>query len=134
MHLTRFRHDQKGQTAAEFALVLPVFCVLLFGVIQFGITFNNYLALTDAVRTGARKAAVSRQEAAPSDVVKESVRKAAVNLDTSADKLVITVSPGTPWTHGQDVTVAATYPYEISLLGLVVKSGRLESKTTERVE
>jgi hypothetical protein len=32
------------------------------------------------------------------------------------------------------VSVTATYPYSISLLGLVVKSGRLSSKTTERVE
>jgi hypothetical protein len=32
------------------------------------------------------------------------------------------------------VTVTATYPYRISLLGLVVKSGNLRSTTTERVE
>jgi len=32
------------------------------------------------------------------------------------------------------VTVRATYPYSISLLGMVVKSGRLSSTTTERVE
>jgi hypothetical protein len=35
---------------------------------------------------------------------------------------------------GADVTVTATYPYKISLLGLVVKTGRLSSTTTERVE
>ena len=35
---------------AEFTLVLPVLAILLFGVIQFGIAFNNYLAVTDAVR------------------------------------------------------------------------------------
>jgi hypothetical protein len=32
------------------------------------------------------------------------------------------------------VTVNAKYPYKISLLGLVVKSGQLSSTTTERVE
>jgi hypothetical protein len=32
------------------------------------------------------------------------------------------------------VTVTATYGYSINLLGVVVKSGRLSSKTTERVE
>ena len=40
----------------------------------------------------------------------------------------------TAWEHGEDVTVTATYPYEIDLLGLVVASGQLESSTTERVE
>ena len=32
------------------------------------------------------------------------------------------------------MTVTATYPYEIDLLGIVVASGTLESETTERVE
>jgi hypothetical protein len=38
------------------------------------------------------------------------------------------------WDPGSDVTVRATYPYSISLLGVVVKSGTLTSSTTERVE
>jgi len=44
------------------------------------------------------------------------------------------VTPNPSWTGGADVTVTATYPYKISLLGLVVKSGRLTSTTVERVE
>ena len=43
----------------EFAIALPILCLILFAVIQFGITFNNYIALTDATRAGARKGAVS---------------------------------------------------------------------------
>ena len=49
----------------EFALVIPILCVVLFGVIQFGILYKNYVTLTDAARVGARKAAVSRHEADP---------------------------------------------------------------------
>ena len=45
----------------EFTLVFPVLAILLFGVIQFGIAFNNYLALTDAVRAGSRQASVARR-------------------------------------------------------------------------
>ena len=33
--------NQQGQSMTEFALVLPILVFLLFGVIQFGITFNN---------------------------------------------------------------------------------------------
>ena len=50
----RIRKEEKGQTATELALVLPVFCLLLFGIIQFGIVFNNYVTVTDAVRSGVR--------------------------------------------------------------------------------
>src|SRR6266516_952313 len=61
--------SEKGQTMVEFAMVLPILCVLLFGVIQFGILFNNYITLTDAVRAGARKAIVSRALGAGGAVV-----------------------------------------------------------------
>ncbi len=55
--------DERGQSMTEFAIVLPILVVLLFGIVQFGILFNNYVTLTDAVRAGARAAAVSRQSA-----------------------------------------------------------------------
>ena len=38
------------------------------------------------------------------------------------------------YAQGSDVTVTATYPYSISILGLVVSSGTLSSSTTMRVE
>ena len=39
---TKFRRKrQQGQTMVEFTLVFPVLAILLFGVIQFGIAFNN---------------------------------------------------------------------------------------------
>jgi Flp pilus assembly protein TadG len=132
MHIRRrIRHDQRGQTATELALVLPVFCLLLFGVIQFGIVFHDYVTLTDAVRAGARKGAVSRYEANPGGATADAVRRAAAGLDQA--KLDVRVA-ATAWQHGADVTVEATYPYEINLLGWVARSGRLRSTTTERVE
>ncbi len=114
----------------EFAMVLPLLVFLLFGVIQFGITFNNYITLTDAVRAGARKATVSRHASNPVAATETQVRNAATDLKSSD----LQVSVSSTWEHGQDVTVTATYPYSISLLGLVVKSGRLSAKATERVE
>jgi Flp pilus assembly protein TadG len=121
---------EQGQTMAEFALVLPLLALLLFGVIQFGILFHNYVTLTDAVRAGSRQGAVGRHVASPEDAVKERVRSSAANLDES--KLEIFVDSS--WEPGSDVTVEATYPYSINLLGIVVASGDLRSKTTERVE
>jgi Flp pilus assembly protein TadG len=140
MNITR-RHrsitDERGQTATELALVLPIFCLLLFGVIQFGILFKNYVTLTDAVRAGARTAAVSRLDPKREEVVKAAVRRSASGLDEPCTPegtgLCVSVS-ATKWEHGQDVTVVATYPYEINLLGFVAAEGLLTSKTTERVE
>jgi Flp pilus assembly protein TadG len=122
--------NQQGQTMTEFALVLPVLALLLFAVIQFGIVFNNYVTLTDATRAGARKAAVSRQTSDPTGTTVTAVRNSASGLKQS--NLNVTVS--STWQASSDVSVTASYPYSISLLGLVVKSGRLSSTTTERVE
>jgi Flp pilus assembly protein TadG len=115
----------------EFALVLPVLALILFAVLQFGIVFNNYVTLTDATRAGARKAAVSRQDPNRDSVVIAAVKSSATDLKGS--KLAVP-PPTSTWDPGADVTVTASYPYSISLLGLVVKSGRLSSTTTERVE
>ena len=122
--------DERAQTATEFALVLPVLALLLFAVIQFGITFNHYVTLTDATRAGARKAAVGRMFGDPGGTAESAVRASAKNLSQSQ----LNVAVASSWRHGEDVTVTATYPYSISLLGMVVKSGRLTSSTTERVE
>ncbi len=115
----------------EFALVVPVLCLVIFGIIQCGILYNNYITLTDATRVGARKAAVSRQTADPVGLATTATKNAASGL--TSPPLTVTVT-ATAWSPGADVTVEATYPYSLNILGMVVASGTLKSKTTERVE
>jgi Flp pilus assembly protein TadG len=122
----------------EFALVVPLLLLVLMGIIQFGFVFHNYLTLTDAVRVGARQAAVSRGHPDPVGTTVTRVERAAVNLDKR--KLEVAVTPFNPadgtatWVQGGDVTVKATYPWAVSLLGVVIMDGKLESQTIERVE
>jgi Flp pilus assembly protein TadG len=128
---TRMKNEQ-GQTMTEFALVLPILVVLLFGIIQFGIAFNNYVTLTDAVRAGARKAAVSRNSSDPAGACRAAILAAADNLDKTDLQQNLTCSSS--WAPASDVTVSADYKYDISLLGWVVWSGRMKSEMKERVE
>jgi Flp pilus assembly protein TadG len=53
----RRRYDD-GAAAVEFALVFPLLALLVFGIIQFGISFSGLLALNNASRQGARVGAV----------------------------------------------------------------------------
>jgi len=122
--------SQKGQSLTEFAIALPILILLLFSVIQFGIIFNNYVTLTDATRAGARKAAVSRQLANPSAATIQAVRDSASDLNQTDLNVTVT----SDFTAGSDVTVTATYPYSLKLIGLPIKSGWLSSSTEERVE
>jgi Flp pilus assembly protein TadG len=127
--------SERGQAMAEFAIILPILLVLLLGIVQFGLVYNNWVTLTDAVRAGARKAAVSRTDSNRNADVITAVKSAATDL--SASKLTVD-TPVSTWSPGDTVKVCAHYPYSISLLpGTtwgVSKSGSLDSCTTERVE
>jgi len=116
----------------EFVIVLPIFLLLLLGIAQIGIAFNNYLALTDAVRAGARFGAPSTCSGAcdRTTQVVQKVKQSAANLNQSQISVTVTST----WQPGSDLTVCATYPYSVNLLGLVVSSGNLNSCTTERAE
>jgi Flp pilus assembly protein TadG len=122
--------NERGQTLVELALVLPILVVLILGIAQFGVAFNNYVTLTDAARAGARKAAVSRDSGNPSGACVTAVRDARGSLNNA--NLGVTCT--SPWTAGSDVTVTATYPYSISLLNWKVVSGSLTSTMKERIE
>jgi Flp pilus assembly protein TadG len=135
--LRTFRRED-GQAMTELALVLPIFAVLLLAIVQFGIVFNNYLTLTDATRAGARKAAVSRFVGDNGASAVQAVKAAASGLDQSTLVPTVTstnVGGAADWTTpGDVVTVTATYPYTIDILGFSVQSGNLTSTTKERLE
>ena len=131
----RKRHKmrgQRGQTMVEFAIVLPIFLMLLLGIAQGGIAFNNYIQLTDATRAGARYGAplACSGSCDRSALVTSKVKASAANLNTASVGVTITST----WQPGTDLRVCATYPFSINLIGLVVRSGNLNSCTTERVE
>jgi hypothetical protein len=46
--------DQKGAAIVEFALILPLLLILLFGIIEFSLLLYNKAMITNASREGAR--------------------------------------------------------------------------------
>ena len=132
--LSTLRNDD-GQAITEFALVLPILMAILLGIIQFGIIFNNYITLTDATRAGARKAAVSRFLNDNGASAKTAVENSAQGLDQSVLDPTISVTASPDWSMaGNQVTVTASYPYTINILGWTIKAGNLTSTTRERLE
>jgi Flp pilus assembly protein TadG len=134
----RAARDERGQTAVEFALVAPILVLLLLGIIQFGIAFQNYVTITDAARAGARKAIVARFAAGNFNDATQTVKDAASSLDQTVlnQPGMIAVSDPDGMTAGSLVTVTVKYPYVINipLLGLKVSSGNLTAVAKERLE
>lgn len=54
--------DRKGQTLIEFALVAPLFFILLFAIVDLGWMFYVNLTMQHAVREGTRYAVTGRSD------------------------------------------------------------------------
>lgn len=65
---------QQGAEGVEFALVLPVLLLLIFGIVQFGWLFNNYLTLATAANAGARVLAAERGYTTPYSDAKSAIQ------------------------------------------------------------
>lgn len=117
----RRQRDERGTTVVESAIVLPVLVVLLFGIIEFGFAYNDYLALRSAAREGARLAAVNNgcvggaaaacgnADAQRDDLLADTLKKA---NGVSASPNGISISVWRPGTNavGQDVAVSLSSP------------------------
>src|SRR3954451_25079589 len=95
--INRREQKEKGQALVEFAVILPVLLMVLWGIFQFGIAFNDYIQVTSAAREGARKAAVSRSlgAGAASSAAISAAQAVAPDLHLSASQ--ITVTPANNW-------------------------------------
>lgn len=116
--------DERGAGLVEFAFVLPLFVLFVFGIIEFGRAYNAKVTLTAAVREGARTAAIAKSACADPTKLQECVKKAvqdaasgidtgSVTLDTTETKLCDAVPTPT------NAKVKASYPfhYQIPLFG-----------------
>jgi len=126
--------SEEGQAATEMALVLPIMLMVILGIVQFGITFNNYITLTDATRAGARKASVARFSGDFGAAATALVKSDASSLDPGKLGVSVDITAGNWSTPGSTVSVTATYPYSIDILGMTIKAGTLSSTENERLE
>ncbi|SOC37260.1 TadE family protein [Ureibacillus acetophenoni] len=72
--------SEKGASIVEFALILPLLILLVFGIIDFGRIFHAYLTIDHAGREAARVASVGKF----SDVETTAVQKSG-NMITAED-------------------------------------------------
>lgn len=102
-----FWHEKRGQAAVEFALLLPVLLLILFGTIEFGRLFAASLVLGNAARDGARLAAVGADDG---EVV-DSVLAACLSLGEDArEQIEVDIEPADGEREsGGTVTVALRY-------------------------
>lgn len=115
MKIKRIRiiKNEKGASAVEFALILPILIMLVFGIFQFGIAYNNYITITHAAREGARRAAVDLNNPLLEQIIKERA------YPIPEDDIIISITTPDGTDIGDRVVVEITYnmTVEIPLVG-----------------
>ena len=140
---------QEGASAVEFALVLPLLLILVFGIIEFSILFYDKAMITNASREGAREGIVYRYDPDgglnhPDDAeivatVAQYVQNHLISF-VASDVVTTTIKrPGD--SPGDPLTVTVNYDYNflvfdslLSLVGGSLDEISLDAVTIMRLE
>ena len=111
------RNNERGQAVAEFALIVPIFLMLVFAIVDFGMGFHAWITVTNAAREGARLGAVGGSAVE----IEDKVYDTSSSLDAAQLGVIVTNAEGNP---GESVTVDVEYDYELitplsSIMGLL---------------
>lgn len=125
---------QRGVAAVEFALVLPILLLIVFGIVEFGVAFYDKAVITNASREGARAGVVLKSPKATStdiqNVVLNYTSSHLLTFGTQRTPTVTTTGQG--GTFGTPLTVTVSYPYSGLALGQLAAalSGQLTLSAT----
>jgi len=129
---------ERGQSMVEFALLLPIFLVVMFIMADFGVGISRWVIITNATREGARLGAVG---GSTTDIAAK-VADTSNDLLDAADVNVYYLdkdSNGDVGDRGDSVVVESDYEYGLitplkAFLGLAWDSINFYSCTDMRLE
>lgn len=140
--MTRLK-TENGASAVEFAIVLPLFITLVFGIIEFGILLFDQSMITNAGREGARLGSLYKNPYHTDSEITAAVMthldngNRLINLGGAANMPGVSVSRVDQITE-TFVTVTVNYTYDFLLVPNFVPGlpgqKTLRSATTMRVE
>ena len=107
----RFHRDRQGIAAVEFALVAPVFLLIVAGIVAYGMYFAIQVAVTEAAAEGARLS-VAGLTATERATLANQAAAAVINsykpmLTAASATIIAAPSPG----NALLFTVTVSYPY-----------------------
>ena len=138
--------NQRGATIIEFAIILPVLVLLIFGIIEFSLILYDNAMLTNASREGARAAVIYQYPARTScgdievtvdNYCKEhlvSFGDSAYNIKVNDINIQDCIDDGDPppCLQGYPVTLRVEYDYQF--LFFPFGGINLDAQTTMRCE
>ena len=101
--VSRWRqHGEGGASAVEFALVLPIFLIVVFGCINYGVVFAQQISMSAGARDAARASVVQplSGSAVTCSAVIAQARDASVTIGLASTKVGVSVTGPTGTTCG----------------------------------
>ena len=114
MSLHKKLRSESGASAVEFALLLPVLMMILFGIIEFGLALYRQAILTNASREGARLGIVQSIPAITNAQIDAAIDNYLTAAGIPAGDVARTIVAG--GVTGTPVQVTLTLPYTYSVL------------------
>jgi Flp pilus assembly protein TadG len=120
---SRRRKRTRGQALVEFALVVPVFLVILSGILDFGFMLYSRMSVINASREGARISVTAANRTTIPSLASGAVLDSAfglttASLSTSTRCIALKTTPSCNWSTttssqpGDAVSVTVTYTYQ----------------------
>jgi Flp pilus assembly protein TadG len=98
--------DERGVVAVEFALVMPLLLLLVFGTIEFGFMLNRDMIVGNASRDGARLASLAGSYTEVRDMVESELSQSGIPT-SGATTIDICVLPSPSATTCTNMTASA---------------------------
>ena len=103
-----YRKQRRAAAAVEFAIVAPVFFLLVFGMIEYGRMVMVQQVITNASREGARKAVL---DGATTNEVQTTVDSYLTSGSITGATTTVSPNPPTNAAFGDPVTVSVSIPF-----------------------
>ncbi|HEX5104408.1 MAG TPA: TadE/TadG family type IV pilus assembly protein [Pirellulaceae bacterium] len=105
-----YRRNRRAAAAVEFALVAPVFFLLILGMVEYGRMVMVQQVITNASREGARRAVL---DGATTSEVQTLAKDYMTSAGVSPTGATVTVAPNPPnnAAFGEAVTVTVAIPF-----------------------
>jgi len=127
--LSKIPDHRAGTATVELALVIPLLLLLLMGIIEFGLLFEDYMILKNAAREGARTAATGASTTAIADRAGNAAAEPITQQygvydegswtwytlgDISGDEGIVNDAP-----TGAFIKIEVSYPHHLVATGIV---------------
>lgn len=109
-----------GQSMIEFAFVVPILLVLVFGIVEFGNAWRHYQLVTNTAREGARRAVLPDGNATNVQAIIDD-RLNGSGLDASQATVTLALCSDPITCVGTPDTVTVSYPYQFVFLGPAIE-------------